>query len=60
MPDNIETLIPKLERLKKSMVEVGSEMKCYGHNEMHDHGDEMLGAAKVVSSWIDGIREEIC
>ena len=34
------------------------ELACAQHPELLDHSEELAGAAVVVKTWIDGIKQE--
>ena len=55
----MESLIKKLEALQRQMKALSNDMKTYSHDEIYEHGDELGNAAKLVTSWINGIKEEV-
>jgi len=54
------TLITKLKALESLMKEVSSDMRHESavSNPLYAHSYELVGAAVVVRTWIDGLEEE--
>lgn len=44
---------------KIKMLEVGEYLKAYEHGEWLRHSGEIIGAAKLLDSWIEGFKKEI-
>lgn len=53
-------LLGKMKRLKKSMQNVAVEMEYYGgfNSKMISHSAQLSGAARILQTWIDGIKED--
>lgn len=51
---NINVLSPMI-RLKQDMLDVSAKLKQLGYAE---HAAEMKGAAKILQTWINGIRNK--
>ena len=55
---NHADLIHKLEALHSQMIDVATEMDYYGgFSEIATHGAQLAGAAAIVQTWIDGMKE---
>ena len=49
-------LVFRLRKLYRRMNMLGIDMEYYGgFGEIAEHGQELLGAAKIVRNWADGI-----
>lgn len=53
-----QAMIERLEKLRDDMRELGAAMDYYGglNAEIVQHGAELVGAAAVVETWIEGMR----
>lgn len=57
-------LIERLEAAQEAMMEAGEAMCCTSINEewaaehpaMQEHGRELLGAAALIHTWIEGLQ----
>jgi len=56
----LQSLLLSLEATATMMNETGEEMKDFetDHPNLFKHGCEMVGAARMVEDWINGINEE--
>lgn len=49
----------ELEALYQHMIDIATRMDFYGgFSEVADHGRELICAAAVVGSWVDGMKEQ--
>jgi len=55
-----DLLIEKMDKLVLDMQEVAADMEYLGgfNGEMAKHSKELMGASKVLLSWIDGIENK--
>ena len=60
MDDQKKTyILDIMAHLEWQMRLVAVEMMESGHDELMQHGDELIGAAVIVQSWIEGFRCEV-
>ena len=54
-----DLLIEKMDKLVYDMQDVAVDMEYFGgfNDEMVKHSKELMGASKVLLSWIDGIEK---
>lgn len=45
------TIPQRLRAVALDMKELGINMICTGHPEIHSHGQELIGAADLAESW---------
>lgn len=48
-------VLHSMRKLKVDMLDVSAKLRQLGYN---DHADEMKGAAKILQTWINGIRKD--
>lgn len=56
---NKTDVINCLEDLRSKMTMASITMRLALPKERYEHADELEGAADIVQTWIEGIREEI-
>ncbi len=55
--ENLKDLIIRLQNLESRMKESAVVMMLTDNPEIKGHGNELSGAAGILSGWIDGISD---
>lgn len=50
-------ILPSLESLRTKLVLTALEIRQLKDKEVHQHADQLEGAAEMVQNWIENIRE---